>query len=132
MEHSLLMILSRNGRVNKTRMEKKKYDRGEQSSLNDIRLHHLNNVGFNWGENKGDAKWEEHFHNLQQYVLDYGNSNVPTKFAPNTALGRWVSTRTYKVIPCLCSISKAQQLYSCFYFRTFRVQAISGWSEHLD
>lgn len=81
-------------RVNKVRMERKKYDRDGASSLNDTRIAHLSSLGFNWGENKGDRKWEEHFRALQEYKAVHGDCRVPTKYAENTALGRWVSTRT--------------------------------------
>jgi len=42
---------------------------------------------------KGVGSWERRYRELQQYVHDHGDANVPTKFKANRALGRWVSTQ---------------------------------------
>ncbi|KAL7581678.1 hypothetical protein ACA910_022225 [Epithemia clementina (nom. ined.)] len=79
--------------VNKVRMERKKHDSQASTSINDIRIRHLDSLGFNWGEHKGDRKWEEHFRALEEYKEEHGDCRVPTKYPRNTALGRWVSTQ---------------------------------------
>jgi len=45
------------------------------------------------GENKGAEAWEAKFEELVKYRKDYGDCLVPTKYAENEALGRWVSTQ---------------------------------------
>ncbi len=42
---------------------------------------------------KGVNAWEEKYMELQQYVREKGDANVPTKYVENRALGRWVSTQ---------------------------------------
>lgn len=37
--------------------------------------------------------WEEKYEELQQYLREKGDANVPTKYVENRALGRWVSTQ---------------------------------------
>ena len=70
-------------------MEKKKYDRGEEpSSLDRTRIGHLESLQFNWGSNKGDEKWEEHFRDLVRFKAANNHCDVPTKYSINPALGR--------------------------------------------
>ena len=45
------------------------------------------------GKPKGVSAWEEKYNELQQYIHEKGDANVPTKYAANRALGRWVSTQ---------------------------------------
>lgn len=75
------------------RMEKKRYDKGEQTSLDEKKIAMLDNLEFNWGSKKGDEKWEEHFQSLVEAKQRTGTCNVPTKCASNPALGRFVSTQ---------------------------------------
>lgn len=79
--------------VNKVRMEKKKHDKDQNSSLTHEKISKLNQLGFDWGENKGHEKWEQHFKALELYRCEHGDCNVPTKYAMNPALGRFVSTQ---------------------------------------
>jgi len=79
--------------VNKQRMEQKLRMEGKNSSLNDVRLHRLEAVGFRWAKRKGQASWDEKYEELRAYKRRHGNCHVPTKYKQNTALGRWVSTQ---------------------------------------
>lgn len=47
----------------------------------------------NRGKPKGVSAWEEKYNELQQYMREKGDANVPTKYVENRALGRWVSTQ---------------------------------------
>lgn len=80
-------------RVNKQRMEKKKLDRGERSSMTTERLQALQSVGFQWAKLKGDVSWNQKYTELLEYRSVFGDCNVPTKYRTNPALGRWVSTQ---------------------------------------
>lgn len=42
---------------------------------------------------KGVGAWERKYQELQEYREAKGDSNVPTKYKENRALGRWVSTQ---------------------------------------
>jgi hypothetical protein len=79
--------------VNKQRMEHKLRKEGMNSSMNDVRLHRLESVGFRWAKRKGQVSWNEKFEELKAYKKKHGNCHVPTKYKENTALGRWVSTQ---------------------------------------
>ena len=86
-------------RVNKMREENKKFSAGKGSSLNKLRIAKLNEIGFNWGQPKGDVRWNEHYHDLVKFYELNGHSNVPTRNnRDNRKLGRFVSTqrREYK------------------------------------
>ena len=54
-------------------MEKKAKDAGKPSSLTDDKINMLEEVGFIWAKRKGQAAWDEKFHELQDYKLKYGN-----------------------------------------------------------
>jgi hypothetical protein len=79
--------------VNKQRMEKKALDEGLKSSMTDDKEQALEEVGFVWAKRKGQASWDEKYKELQEYSRRNGDCNVPTKYANNPALGRWVSTQ---------------------------------------
>lgn len=79
--------------VNKQRMEKKALDEGLKSSMTDDKEQALELVGFVWAKRKGQASWDEKFQELRVYCQRNGDCNVPTKYANNPALGRWVSTQ---------------------------------------
>jgi hypothetical protein len=79
--------------VNKQRMEKKALDEGLKSSMTDDKEQALEEVGFVWAKRKGQASWDEKYMELREYCQRNGDCNVPTKYANNPALGRWVSTQ---------------------------------------
>jgi hypothetical protein len=74
-------------------MEKKFLDEGKKSSMTQRRIQLLEAIDFQWGKAKGDAAWMQKYNELREYLQEKGDCNVPTKYAPNPALGRWVSTQ---------------------------------------
>ena len=93
----LLMIshLTRlsSARVNKMRMQKRLYDEGRTSSLNEKKIEALEDIGFDWGKRKGDILWEQKFQQLLSYKNAFGDCHVPIKWPQDRTLGRWVSTQ---------------------------------------
>ena len=80
--------------VNKQRMEKKFLDEGTQkSSMTPAKLRALESAGFSWAKRKGEPSWNSRFAELEAYRAIHGHCDVPTKYADNPALGRWVSTQ---------------------------------------
>ena len=59
--------------VNKQRMEKKAKDAGKNSSMTDAKIKLLEEIGFVWAKEKGQAAWEESFRQLQAYHEKHGN-----------------------------------------------------------
>lgn len=53
----------------------------------------LESMDFQWAKRKGDTAWMQKFNELREYHREKGDCDVPTKYAPNPALGRWVSTQ---------------------------------------
>jgi hypothetical protein len=78
--------------VNKQRMEYTNSLQNKHSSMSEERRLALEAVGFTWAKAKGKPTWEKHYAALVQYHGIHNNSNVPTKYPENPALGRWVST----------------------------------------
>jgi len=79
--------------VNKQRMEYKLYQEGRKTSMTLERIQKLESAGFQWAKRKGAEAWEAKFEELVQYRKEHGDCLVPTKYAENKALGRWVSTQ---------------------------------------
>ncbi|KAL7538351.1 hypothetical protein ACHAXR_011290 [Thalassiosira sp. AJA248-18] len=48
-------------------MEKKKFDKGEKTSMSLERKDLLESVGFKWAEPKGQAAWEKRFKELVEF-----------------------------------------------------------------
>lgn len=74
-------------------MEKKAFDKGEKTSMTEERKSMLNAIGFVWAKLKGEHSWREKYNELRLYKTQVGNCDVATKYGPNPALGRWVSTQ---------------------------------------
>ena len=74
-------------------------DEGKRSSMTERKVLALESIGFTWAKRKGDASWRFKYHELKDFAEKHGTCDVPTKYAPNPALGRWVSTQRseYKV-----------------------------------
>jgi Helicase associated domain len=85
--------------VNKQRMEKKFMDEEKRTSMTARKVEALESIGFTWAKRKGDASWMCKYNELQAFAEQFGTCDVPTKYAPNPALGRWVSTQRseYKI-----------------------------------
>ena len=79
--------------VNKQRMEKKFLDDDRKTSMTPERKALLEKIGFQWAKRKGNHSWYEKYNELIEYKRIFGNCDVATKFGPNPALGRWVSTQ---------------------------------------
>lgn len=79
--------------VNKQRMEFKQLQDGKKSSMTPERIRALEEVGFTWAKRKGQPVWDTKFAELCEYKRIHGDALVPTKYADNPALGRWVSTQ---------------------------------------
>jgi len=79
--------------VNKQRMEYKLLQDGEKSSMTNERLSALQSIGFVWAKRKGQATWDAKYKQLQEYKATNGDCLIPTKYAQDPALGRWVSTQ---------------------------------------
>jgi hypothetical protein len=74
-------------------MEKKFMDEDKKTSMTPSKLKALEEAGFTWAKRKGQPSWDRRFSELVQYRSEHGDCNVPTKYAANPALGRWVSTQ---------------------------------------
>jgi len=80
--------------VNKQRAEYKLFKEGKKSSMTKERIQALEAVGFIWAKRrKGQPTWDLKFDELTDYRQEHGDCLVPTKYAENPALGRWVSTQ---------------------------------------
>jgi hypothetical protein len=80
--------------VNKQRAEYKLFKEGKKSSMTKERIQALESVGFIWAKRrKGQPTWDLKFDELTEYCQEHGDCLVPTKYAENPALGRWVSTQ---------------------------------------
>jgi hypothetical protein len=64
-----------------------------KSSMTSERLSALQSIGFTWAKRKGQATWDAKFHQLKEYKANHGDCLIPTKYAKDLALGRWVSTQ---------------------------------------
>jgi hypothetical protein len=73
-------------------MHKKKFDEGNHKGSMIFKIQALESIGFEWAQPKGEAAWMRRYHELVEYKQKYGDCEVPTKYASNKALGRWVST----------------------------------------
>jgi len=79
--------------INKQCMEYKLLQDGEKSSMTPERLSALTSIGFVWAKRKGQATWDAKYKQLQEYKSRHGDCLIPTKYAKDPALGRWVSTQ---------------------------------------
>lgn len=61
--------------------------------MTDDRLQALESIGFTWAKRKGQATWDAKFEQLKEYKEQHGDCLIPTKYAKDLALGRWVSTQ---------------------------------------
>lgn len=75
-------------------------DDNDRTSMDQSKVKALESLGFVWAKRKGRVAWQLKYDELKQYAERFGHSNVPTKYAPHPALGRWVSTQRsqYKVL----------------------------------
>lgn len=50
-------------------MEKKRFDKGQHTSLTRERKRHLESICFRWAEPKGQEAWEKRYHELVEYKV---------------------------------------------------------------
>jgi len=84
--------------VNKQRSGYKNFRAGKKQSMcngmSEDRIQQLESIGFGWVcEKKISPTWKVMYENLKQYKSEYGDTNVPLKYAGNPQLGKWVSTQ---------------------------------------
>ncbi|GKY91403.1 hypothetical protein MPSEU_000112600 [Mayamaea pseudoterrestris] len=79
--------------VNKMRDLERQRKQGKHNFLNDRMWENLKLIGFVSAKPKGDPLWMLRYNQLKEYYHTTHHSNVPTKYAQNRALGRWVSTQ---------------------------------------
>jgi len=72
--------------VNHQRRQYKLLMEGKSSQLTSERIERLTNVGFVWVI----TKWDDRFDELVAYKAVKGNCKVPSSYAANPQLGRWV------------------------------------------
>ena len=82
----------------KQRREKKRFDKCETSSMTDLRIKHLDDVGFEWVVCwKGRDSWIHRYSQLVAFKKKHGHCKVHTRPGEGTpwcryeTLGRWVS-----------------------------------------
>jgi len=83
--------------VHKQRQELKKMRDGDSSSLSAERVEALDLIGFQCTtSNRAEALWQQRFNELEGFKAESGHCNVPQKFAPNIALGKWVHRQRHE------------------------------------
>eukprot|EP00978_Attheya_sp_CCMP212_P011500 scaffold28400_cov51-Attheya_sp.AAC.2 len=70
----------------------------KRSSMTDEKISALEAIGFVWAKPNGQVRWDKHYAELQAFHAEHSHANVPTKYEPNPALGRWVSTQRAEYI----------------------------------
>jgi hypothetical protein len=68
------------------RQEYRKWQRGEQSNMDETKIGLLNNLNFVWDKNQ--QIWESRYAELLQFKSEFGHVNVPMKYK---TLGQWVT-----------------------------------------
>ena len=77
--------------VSKQRREYRLYQEEKPSSMTEDRIRELDSVGFVWEPQ--DHAWRDHFRQLCEYKVQFGNCLVPQKYAANLKLRKWVSNQ---------------------------------------
>ena len=81
------------------RVQYKKIQKGENSTMTRERIAKLDSIDFTWVVGSGggqdgltaDELWEKRFNELKDYRKKNGNCNVPFHYQDNKQLGRWVN-----------------------------------------
>jgi hypothetical protein len=83
--------------VKRQRYQYKLMNEGKASTMTDRRVKALENAGFIWDAH--GMAWEERLKDLQQYLEEHGDCNVPTLYMANQKLATWVKCqrRQYKL-----------------------------------
>ncbi|GKY98276.1 hypothetical protein MPSEU_000785200 [Mayamaea pseudoterrestris] len=67
---------------------------GRKNRMVEERMRQLEELGFHFRVHVD--KWEDHYRELQMYSQQNGNTMVPTHYAQNPKLGRWVHTQRHQ------------------------------------
>jgi hypothetical protein len=83
--------------VKRQRYQHKLKLQGKHSTMTDIRLQILNDLGMLWDPQS--SFWEERLAELMKFQETYGHCNVPTKFPDHPELAIWVKCqrRQFKI-----------------------------------
>ena len=85
--------------VHKQRQLLKKGYNGEHTSLTPNRIQALVRVNFQVDpKNRSENSWLKRYNELIFYKEMHGHCNVPQKYAPNKALGRWVHKQRHDLL----------------------------------
>uniref|UniRef100_A0A7S4JSE0 Helicase-associated domain-containing protein n=1 Tax=Odontella aurita TaxID=265563 RepID=A0A7S4JSE0_9STRA len=76
--------------VNTQRLQQRLRKQGQNSDMTDDRFKRLSELGFVWYV-KGPDQWMDRYKELEAFNDEFGNCDVPSRYAPNRRLGRWVS-----------------------------------------
>lgn len=63
----------------------------QKRMLSKDRIKRLEDIGFEW--NLHEAGWNEMYNELIEYMEEYGDCNVPEKYAENKKLANWVQSQ---------------------------------------
>ena len=67
--------------------------RKRRNHLSRDNIRQLDAIGFNWDWDSKEARWQEMYGRLRDYVKRYGNCLVPAKWEKDLALGAWVGNQ---------------------------------------
>jgi hypothetical protein len=76
--------------VRNQRQDKKKYEAGSKTAINDEKLQHLSDMDFQWSVKKErqDTVWNQRYEELRKFKDEHGHFRVTVKFSPK--LEKWV------------------------------------------
>jgi len=81
--------------VHDQRKQYRLHESGKPTSMTNIRVAKLEEIGFKWALQKHTCmkSWAERYAELMKYKEHFQNTNVPIRWKKNPSLGQWVSTQ---------------------------------------
>eukprot|EP00980_Cylindrotheca_fusiformis_P003750 scaffold833_cov92-Cylindrotheca_fusiformis.AAC.4 len=80
--------------VNDQRKQYKYKQEGRRTTLTDVRIKELENIGFVWKEREIECvPWEHQIRELIEYRNKHGDCKVPFHYSENRALAHWVANQ---------------------------------------
>jgi hypothetical protein len=72
------------------RLDKKKYEAGLKTAMNDDKLQHLSDMNFQWSvlKERKDAVWNQRYEELREFKEEHGHCRVPQRLGK---LGTWAN-----------------------------------------
>ena len=61
--------------------------------MTQTKINHLNSIGFIWTLRESKRPWAEWLDELQRYIAEHGNVDVPLKYEKNIPLGAFVNNQ---------------------------------------